>query len=208
MVDPSNRKALRRGLPWTLLGFVVLVASIALWVAFALLTTPAVLHAARVLGLLGSALFGLGLSTFTRERRSGPGGRWLDVALILWLAELGLRAAQLVAPEHVGELAVGLRLGCIAGSMAALATWMTAVWSAAPRVRISWSATRVFFLLQIAAVGLLASVPGATSWLPQRFELASAWVLFGAPWIVLYVALRRTMRELGRQHSVSDVLTS
>jgi len=205
-------------MPWTFLGFVLLVLSILLWVAFTLLprldadfSPVSYLEVTgRILGLLGAGLFALGLSTFARARRAGPGGRWLDVALILWFAELGLRIVWLVGTEHVADFTAGLRVALIAGAIVALASWMSAVWrnDKVSRVRTSWGVTRIAFLLQIAGVALLASVPGAATWIPERLWFAAVWIAFVAPWVVLYFALRSTMRELGRQHSLADVLTS
>lgn len=213
MVDPQNRMALRRGLPWVFFGFLALVVSLMAWILEEEIATRFELTtlqvASNILGLFGETLFALGLSAFVRQRRRGPGGRWLDVALVLWLAELGLRAAVLIAPERLMQLSVGVRIGLVAGSLCALASWMRRVWNedGTRSVVTFWSATRAVFLMQIAGLIVLATVPGARELLPERFANALIWLLFLVPWIVLYVALRRTMRALSRQLTVSDVLT-
>ena len=211
MVDPKNRRALRRGLPWTHFGFVVLVASLVVWLSDPLLervVSPGLVDlGAEALGLFGALLFAGGLSAFVGARRDGPGGRWLDLSLVLWLAEVGLRLARIAIPGVLGQQALGLRFLIVAGAIAAFASWMQAVWrdDATRRVRASWSTTRTLFLLQLAGAVMLATLPGTGEWLLQR-AVVLCWVAFVAPWIALYVALRRTVREVSRQSSVADVL--
>lgn len=214
MVDPTNRLALRRGLPWTFFGFVLLVLSVGAWVATQLarpegeeLGRTAAL-ASQAVGLVGAGLFALGLAAYVRARRHGPGGRWLDLALVLWLAEVGLRVTDLVAPERLAGFAPALRLVLVAAAIAALSSWMRALWrdDAARRVYRTWGATRALFLLQLAGLVVLATIPGASGWLPERATLPAAWIAFALPWVAMYVALRRTMRELSRQTTVADVL--
>jgi hypothetical protein len=215
MRPDTNRRALRGGMPWALVGFVLLAASIALWLlaangGLAALRPGAV---AGLAGIAGSALFAVGLATFARGRVAARTSLWLWAALALWVGELALRVRAFAAdPQAVPRAALGgVRLLLVAGAMVAFANGVLWLWrDRAPRnVRATWAATRVFFLLQLGALALAAAIPGPT-WHggapADRIVLALVWLVFAAPWAVLYVALRRTMRALARQQTAADVL--
>jgi hypothetical protein len=221
MSRDTNRNALRSGLPWAYLGFVVLVASIGLWLfdAGALLKALHPGTVSALLGVLGSVLFGVGLWAFARGRIARRTSPWLWVALFLWAGELVLRLRALLVGTGAADSGTagaarasfdGLRLLLVGGAMVALANGVLWLWRdrASDGVRLTWGATRVFFLLQVALVGLAAAAPSAQleEHLGQRVWLVLAWIAFAAPWIALYAALRRTMRELGRQETPTEFL--
>lgn len=233
MIADTNRRALRAALPWLFVGFLLLTASVGLWVLdHAQLGALAIGRANVVCGLLGSAAFLVGMIQLARAMIRARPSLALIAAVALWAVELALRFhsavwpsvdAAAAPPERVEPRAeLGAELVLAAAAMIALCSGMLWIFgSGSPRApRPIWRGTRQLFMAQMCAYSSLAL---AAWWhgrgLYEVFEDVRAriplglgwplvWLVFAFPFAALFLALKQTVAHAARRQSVAEILTS
>ena len=219
MIHDSNRKALRRGLPWIFVGYLVLGGSIGLWTIEPVRTDGVIATSARVSGALGSGLFLIGLVHFARARIALRLSPWFVLAFVLWLAKFSLRMFGFSAGS---DGAPAIRLLLAAGAALCLTFGMLWVWDGREPEgqRETWIRTRALFLVQLAAIGSLfvtarihelrphEAYRATLEMIPLGLGAPLCWLLFIGPYAHLALSLRRTIQDAGRRHKTTELLTS
>lgn len=237
MIADTNRRALRAALPWLFVGFLLLTASIGLWLIDQVsddlwLASLPIRRAHVVCGFLGSAAFLVGMIQLARALIRARPSLALLAAVALWLGEFGLRVHSVVsvpvdaaggpvesaAPR--GEL--GARLLLAAGAMVALCSGMIWIWgSGSPRApRAIWRGARRLFLAQLCAYsslyvaaffhdrGLFEVFEDVRARVPLGLGWPLTWLVFALPFAALFLALKQTVAHAARRQSVAEILTS
>lgn len=218
----THRQALRAAMPWIVLGLGPLAVSVAGPALAGALSSAApawIDRAAEMLGLIGSAALLLGTMQAARARVSGRKHPALVLAFTFWLAEFVTRLWPLqsdpAGASPSGDVALGVRLVASSASMACFAAgaaWILRHQQAGAAVN-SWRRARTAFTvltLAIAAAAWFArsAENGGLSQQLERhpFAAAAAWIVFAAPWALAVVAVRGTLRWLGRVRSTAEIL--
>lgn len=215
----SHRQALRAGAPWLVL---------ALGALFAAHGTPALLgplssnppawteRAASLVGLIGSAAMLIGLMQLARARVAGRRHPALALAFGAWVAEFVARLAPLNGSSSGPKLWIAIQLVSSSAAMwfaASGVAWILRAQQAGGAVAPWRRAKRAFAALTLATCALVAisAALGPEADLAQRLHSvplgpALAWLAFAAPWLLLALAVRSSLRWLGRVRSTAEIL--
>jgi hypothetical protein len=217
----THRQALRATMPWMVLALGPLVLSVAApAVAGAFAgedgAAPWIGKVASMLGLVGSAAMLIGLLQLSRARASGQRHPAVVLAFAFWTAEFVARMWPLQGGDGAPGVWLGVQLVASSASMWSAATgviWILrrqqaggaiASWR---RARLGFTALTLSLAACVAAARALAPERELGSWLDAlSFGPALAWLAFAAPWILLVLAVRASLRWLGRARSTAEIL--
>ncbi len=173
-------------------------------------------QAASLVGLIGSAAMLIGLMQFARARVAGRRHPSLALAFGAWTAEFVARLAPLSAESSGPQVWAAIQL---VGSSAAMwfaasgVTWILRAQQAGGAIAPWRRAKRAFSALTLASCALvvISAALGADSDLWQRIQSAPlgpalAWLAFATPWLLLALAVRSSLRWLGRVRSTAEIL--
>lgn len=174
------------------------------------------LRAAALVGLIGSAAMLIGLMQFARARVAGRRHPALALAFGAWAAEFVARLAPLNSELSEPQVWSALQLVASSAAMwlaASGVAWILRAQQAGGAIAPWRRARRAFGALTFATCALVAlsAALGSESELWQRVQTAPlgpalAWIVFAAPWLLLALAVRASVRWLGRVRSTAEIL--
>ncbi len=217
----THRQALRATMPWMVLALGPLVLSVAapaLAGVFADEAGPAtwIARGASMLGLVGSAAMLIGLLQLSRARASGQRHPAVLLAFTFWLAEFVARMWPLQGGDGGPGALLGIQL--VASSAAMWSASTGVIWilrrqqaggaiTSWRRARLAFTALTLALALAVAVARGFAPERELWSWIGStRFAPSLAWIAFAAPWVLLVLAVRSSLRWLGRARSTAEIL--
>lgn len=173
-------------------------------------------QAATLVGLIGSAAMLIGLMQLARARVAGRRHPALALAFGAWAAEFVARLAPLNGATSGGAVWSAIQLVSSSAAMwfaASGVAWILRAQQAGGAIA-PWRRTkRAFAALTLASCALVALSaalgPDSELWMRVRsapLGPALAWLAFATPWLLLALAVRSSLRWLGRVRSTAEIL--